>query len=140
MKQTAILLMIITIASKVFGFAREIALSYFYGASNISDVYLISLTIPSVIFGFIGVGISTGYIPLYSKIVNERGSKEGTKYTNNLINILMVLCTFIVVFGLFFTEPLVKLFASGFQGENLVLAVQFTKIGLIGMYFTGLIS
>lgn len=140
MKQTAILLMIITIASKVFGFAREIALSYFYGASNISDAYLISLTIPSVIFGFIGVGISTGYIPLYSKIVNEQGSKEGTKYTNNLINILMVLCTVIVIFGIIFTEPIVKLFASGFEGETLALAIRFTKIGLIGMYFTGLIS
>lgn len=62
MKTTAILLMIITIISKVLGFGREITLSYFYGASNISDAYLISLTIPLVIFSFIGIGISTGYI------------------------------------------------------------------------------
>lgn len=62
MKTIAILLMIITIISKVLGFGREITLSYFYGASNISDAYLISLTIPLVIFSFIGIGISTGYI------------------------------------------------------------------------------
>ena len=46
MKQTAIILMIITVGSKILGFAREIVLSYFYGASNISDAYLISQTIP----------------------------------------------------------------------------------------------
>lgn len=43
-----------------------------------------------------------------------------------------------IIFGLIFTEPLVKLFATGFEGETLALAVQFTKISLFGMYFTGL--
>lgn len=62
MKKTAILLMILTILSKILGFGRDVTLSYFYGASSISDAYLISLTIPLVIFSFIGIGISTGYI------------------------------------------------------------------------------
>ncbi len=57
MKKTAIILMFITIISKLFGFGREIALSYIYGASNISDAYLISITIPSVVFGFVSIGI-----------------------------------------------------------------------------------
>lgn len=140
MKKTAILLMILTIISKVFGFAREIVLSYFYGASNISDAYLISLTIPSVIFGFIGSGISTGYIPMYSKIEGEHGVGEGNRFTNNFINLLIILCTIIVIFGLLYTEEIIRLFASGFQGETLALAVKFTKISLLGMYFTGLIS
>lgn len=63
MKKTAILIMIITIISKIFGLGREITLSYFYEASNISDAYLISMTILMVIFSFIGTGISTGYVP-----------------------------------------------------------------------------
>ena len=140
MKKTAILLMVLTIISKIFGFTREIVLSYFYGASNISDAYLISLTIPSVIFGFIGSGISTGYIPMYSKIQGEYGEGEGNRYTNNVVNLLLILCTVIVAFGLIYTEQIIKLFASGFQGENLALAIRFTKISLFGMYFTGLIS
>jgi len=88
MKKTALLLMLLTIFSKVFGFARDVILSYFYGASNISDAYLISLTIPGVIFSFIGVGISTGYIPMYSKIESSYGEDECNRYTNNLITIL----------------------------------------------------
>jgi len=77
MKKTALLLMIITIFSKIVGFGRELTLSYFYGASNISDAFLISLTIPNVIFSFIGTGISTGYIPLYSKIEQKYGERKG---------------------------------------------------------------
>lgn len=140
MKKTALLLMIITILSKFIGFARDISLSYFYGASSITDAYLISITISSVIFGFIGTGIATGYIPMYSKIESSEGSKEGNRYTNNLINIILFLCTLMLVFGLIFAVPLVKIFASGFEGETLDLAVRFTRIGLAGMYFTGLIA
>ncbi len=140
MKKTALLLMIITVISKIVGFGREITLSYFYGASDISDAFLISLTIPSVIFSFIGTGISTGYIPLYSKIEEKYGEEEGKRYTNNLVNILLVLCTGIIIFGLLFTGPLVKMFASGFGGDTLELAIRFTRISLFGIYFTGLIN
>ncbi|MFX0560697.1 murein biosynthesis integral membrane protein MurJ [Tepidibacillus infernus] len=140
MKRTAILLMLITIVSKIFGFARDITLSYFYGASNISDAYLISLTIPGVIFGFIGAGISTGYIPMYSKIEKQEGEREGNRYTNNLVNILLLIASVIVIIGLLFTDQIVKAFASGFKGDTLAVAVQLTRISLLGIYFTGMIS
>lgn len=139
MKQTALLIMILTIFSKIFGFVRDITLSYFYGASSLSDAYLISLTIPMAIFGFIGTGISTGYIPMYSKIEQEYGEKESNKYTNNLINIVLCICTLVVILVLSFTEPVVKLFASGFEGETLEAAINFTKVSIFGVYFTGLV-
>ena len=123
----------------MFGFGRELILSYFYGASNISDAYLISLTIPTVIFAFIGTGIATGYIPMYSQIEQEYGEKEGERYTNNLVNISITICTVVIIFGLLFTKPLVKIFASGFQGETLALAIRFTRISLLGIYFMGLV-
>jgi putative peptidoglycan lipid II flippase len=139
MKKTALILMIISIFSKLFGFTRDITLSYFYGASSISDAYLISITIPMVIFSFIGKGISTGYIPMYSKIERNNGVESANRYTNNLINILIVICTVISILGFLFTEQIVKAFASGFEGDALILAVKFTKISLLGIYFTGLV-
>lgn len=110
--------MIITVMSKLLGFAREIALSYFYGASTITDAYLISLTIPGVIFAFIGAGIGTGFIPLYSRIVHEQGSYAAKRFTNNLVNVMLAICTVIVVASLFFTRPLVRVFAAGFSREG----------------------
>lgn len=140
MKKTALLLMIITVLSKVIGFVRELILSYFYGASGITDAYLISITIPSIIFGFIGVGIATGYIPMYSKIEQIEGEEKGNHFTNNLVNIVVVLCTVLFVLSIIFTLPLVKLFASGFEGETLELAIKLTRISLVCMYFIGLVA
>nr|WP_203363362.1 murein biosynthesis integral membrane protein MurJ [Bacillus sp. REN10] len=140
MKKIAILLMVITILSKLLGLLRDIVLSYFYGTSAISDAYLIAITISAIVFGFVVSGISTGYIPLFRKIEKEQGLEEGNKFTNNLVNMLLLLSTFIIGFGLLFTEQLVKIFASGFEGETLSLAVTFTRISLISIYFTGLFT
>lgn len=139
MKKTALALMVISILSKFVGFIREITLAYFYGASTVSDAYLIALTIPSVIFAFVGTGVATTYIPLYSSIVQEKGVSRADRFTNNLLNFNFLFCTFIVLIGLIFTVPLVKLFAVGFSGETLKLAVFFTRITLFGIYFSAVI-
>lgn len=136
MKKTIFIIMLLTIFSKFFGFARDIILSFFYGASNISDAFIISLTIPTVLLALIGKGIGTAYIPLFSEIDTKFGDKKSYEFTNNVLNISIFLCTLILVFGMIFTTPLVKLFAAGFDKDTLALSVLFTKIMLIGMYFT----
>lgn len=138
MKKNTIILIILTIVSKLFGFVRELTLSYYYGASGISDAYLISLTIPSVIFSFVGTGLYTGYIPMYNKIQINNGKDEADQYTLNLINVLIIFCTIITILVLIFTEPIVKMFAIGFEGDTLALAVRFSRISIFGIYFTAL--
>lgn len=140
MKKTAFMLMIITLVSKLFGFSRDIVLSYFFGASSVSDAYLISLTVPSVIFGFIGIGIMTAYMPMLSRVIEESGEEDASKFTSNFTNIILFFVTVILVIGIIFTEPIVKAFAFGFSGATLEIAINFTKISLFGMYFTALIS
>lgn len=140
MRKTAIIIMIITLFSKGFGFARDITLSYFYGASGVSDAYLISLTLPEVVFGFIVAGISTGYIPLYSGIDKVSGKKEALKFTNNLINVIIVLCIVFFIASFTFAPQLVNLFASGFDVATFDLAVNLTRIGLTGIVFTATLA
>lgn len=139
MKKTAILLMIIAVFSKTLGFTRDVILSYFYGASNISDAYLISASIPIAIFTFAGISLSTGYIPTYSHINQYYGEEECNRYTNILVNIVIIICTIIVILGFIFTEQIVWLFASGFEGQTLNLAINFTRKSIFGIYFSGLI-
>lgn len=140
MKKTVLLLIILTIVSKFIGFGREIILSYFYGASNVSDAYIIALTIPTVIFAFIGRGISTAFIPMYNKVDKNLGPEEANKFTNNLSNVLLVVSTVVVIFGMIFTEQIVRVFASGFEGSTLILATNFTRVSILGIYFTALIN
>lgn len=127
--------MLLTIIVKGLGFIRDIFLSYLYGASYITDAYIISLTVPAFIFSFISMGIATGYIPIFTRIANEKNENEAINFTNNLINVSMLFCTILIIIGMIFTESIVKIFAVGFEGEALRLAVDFTRIGFITLYF-----
>lgn len=138
MERTAIILIIITIASKMLGFLREMVLAYFYGTSYISDAYMVAMTVPSIVFGFLGAAVSTGYIPIYNKVWKEKGEKGAIRYTNQLVNRLILGCFGIALVWMIFAEPMIKLMAAGFEGEVFQLTVHFSRITIWGIFFTGL--
>lgn len=138
--KAAIGLTLITILSKILGFAREIALSYTYGASSTSDVYLISQSIPTVIFGAIGASLATTFIPIFCEVENEKGKEQSLKFANNIFNIVIILTIVLSIIGYIFVEPIVKIFAMDFTGDKLNLAIEFTKIMIFSVIFIGLNS
>lgn len=136
--KSAFWLMVVTMLSKVLGFGREIILGYFYGTSAYSDVYIVSMNIPLVIFASIGVALGTTFIPLYQEILNNKGEERALKFSNNVMSIVVILSIILGILGFIFAEPLVKLFAMHYTGEKLVLAVKFVRIMIGGVVFIGL--
>lgn len=128
MSSTALILMIITIVSKITGLLREQFTSYFLGTGSLADIYSTASNIPFTIFGFIVAGIGTSFIPIYNKIKKERGVKSADTYTSNLVNILVVISLVIIGLTIIFAPWIVKIFAVGYQGEKLELTIKFTRI------------
>lgn len=131
-------LMLVTIISKILGFVRELVLASSYGTSMYSDAYLIAMNIPTVIFAIIGGTLGTVIIPMYFELDNNLGKNKSLDFINNVFNIVIVICTVLALLGFIFTEQLVKVFAIGFEGESLKVTIDFTRITIIGIVFTGL--
>lgn len=131
-------LMAVTILAKIVGFAREQVLSFAYGASTYTDIYVMAMNIPNVIFAAIGAAISTTFIPIYCEISSNKGEKDAIKFTNNILNIVFILCIIIAFLGLIFTKPLLRVFAFGFRGETLSIAIHFTRILIFSIVFIGI--
>jgi len=70
--------------------------------------------------------------------IGTKGEKAANAFTNKVINIIFVISSVIVLLIFVFTEHTVKLFAYGFDKETMELAVQFTRIISLGIYFIGL--
>lgn len=136
--KAALGLMIATIIAKILGFGREVVLASVYGTSMYSDIYITSMNIPIVIFAAIGSAMATTFIPMYFTVEQDKGTEEALNFTNNIFNIVIILCVLLGIMGLLFTEQLVKIFAIGFEGETLRIAVKFTRILITGIVFTGL--
>lgn len=130
-------LMVVTMIAKILGFGRELVLASSYGTSAYSDAYLAALNIPNVIFSVIGVGLTTTFIPIYYDVFKELGEIEANKFTNNIFNIVTIICIVIAIIGYIFAEQIVKVFAIGFTGNTFQLAVDFTRIFIIGIVFIG---
>jgi len=96
MKRNIALIMIITLLTKFLGFGRQMALTYFYGVSATSDVYLIAQTIPNTIFALVGTGLATTFIPIYNKVRKEKGEGEAHLFTSNVMNITIIITVIII--------------------------------------------
>lgn len=131
-------LMIATLIAKILGFGRELALATAYGASNYSDAFLVALNIPTSLFAIIGTTLTTAFIPLYFSIKKDEGETLALRFTNNILNIVIILSMALSVLGLIFTDELVKLFAYGFEADTFNMAVHYTRIMLFGFVFLGI--
>ena len=103
------------------------------------DAYLISTTIPSVIISFIGVGLSTGFIPAYNRIESDKGTQSANCFMNKLILFLFVIFSFIIAIVFFNTDIVVDIFAKGFNADTKELAVNMTRIAIVSIYFIGIL-
>lgn len=128
-----------TVIGKMLGFFRELILSYYFGATGISDAYLISQTIPGTIFQFVGTGLTTCFVPIYFKILRDKGKEKVDEFANKILSLVLLFSTVVIILVFVDTKFLIKLFASGFEGETLKYAIIFTRIGILGLYFSTLI-
>ncbi len=139
MKKAISNVIIFTLIAKLLGFFRELLLSYYFGATGISDAYLISQTIPGVIFQFVGTGLATSFMPIFFKVLNSEGNEETFKFTNKILTMVFAFSTIVMVSVWMDTPVIIKAFASGFNGETLHYAIWFTRIGILSLYFSSMI-
>lgn len=119
------ILFVMNILCKIIAFFRDIMLSYFYGASKISDSYLIAISIPTVIFTGVVSALLTSYIPVANKINNKDKINE---FNNNLITsftLFGLICSILLYFQ---SNNIVHFFGAGLKEESYLLAVHFTEI------------
>ncbi|MBQ8669972.1 MAG: murein biosynthesis integral membrane protein MurJ, partial [Oscillospiraceae bacterium] len=132
-----IIMMATTVLAKLLGFVREMVLAYRFGAGAVSDAYVICFSIPTVILAGLGTAIMTCYISIYSELEvnNPRRLQQFHNSTTSLILLMSV-----ALVGIFqaFSEPIVKLFAVGFDEATLQFAVSLARIMVISLLFIAL--
>ena len=136
--KSAMMLMIITMISKVIGFLRETVLVSVHGAGVVADSYITALNIPLVVFTIIGVALATTFIPIYFEVEKEEGKDKALGFANNIFNIVIIISILLSILGFIFAEPLTKVFAMDFSGEKLAIATNFTRYMIWGMIFIAL--
>lgn len=146
----AMLLGVLSLASRLVGLIRDRVLSGEFGASDILDVYYAAFKVPDFVFNLLIIGaLSASFIPLFMRALRsaeeksgeaEPGSarKEAWCFTNNVLNILGLSSVLVAVIMAVFTRPLADFIAPGFEGVKGAMVVDFTRIMLIAEVFLGI--
>ncbi len=130
--------LLVLVVSKLTGFARDVVLSYQFGASAISDAYLVSLTIPGSIFAFLAVAVRAIFIPTYTRLKEEYDEEEAEHYTQRLCIVFVLISLLFSVIGWIFARPIVFAYASGFNEETANIAIFLTRLNLITLFMLSL--
>lgn len=126
--QTAVLMAILTLGSKLIGFIREMVMANYFGTSYVVDAYVMAVAIPGIIFTGIFASVATAYMPLLSEKIEKEGTKAANRFTSHIINLLFLISIISALLGLFFSDQIVTIFASGFTGETAELTSFFIKV------------
>lgn len=137
MKKMTIIVMIVTVIAKLFGFFRDKAITNLFGAGAVSDAFTFAYSLPSMLFTVVTATLVTGFIPMYARVRREN-KERANDFVNNVFNLLNITAFILGVLLLLVPELLVKVAAPGFEKapetfSQAVLFVRIMSFSIVGM-------
>ena len=131
--KAAWLIALVTIASKLIGFVRDMVVANFYGATLVSDAYFYALQIPSlaiIILGGVGGPFHSAAVAVFSKLVgaDDKPEEDVNKLYNTFLTLTFLFFTFLAIAGFFFADKIMGLIISAGSPELINLATVHFKI------------
>lgn len=129
MFKSGILVMLITLVSRVLGLARSIVVAYYFGASAGTDAFFSAFKISNFFRQLLGEGaLGTSFIPMYNEKVGKEGEEEGKKFIFSILNIVFIFSVIISIGMIIFSDEIIKIIVSGFSLETKEIASGLLKI------------
>src|SRR5687768_9494711 len=122
-----------TIASRVLGLVRDQVLAFYFGAGDANDAFRIANRIPNLVRDLFAEGaMSAAFVPTFTRQLALHGRERAWQLASSVINALLLVTVVIVIAGIIFADPLVRLYASDFAEVpgKLELTIYLTRIVL----------
>ena len=126
-KSTLKVILILAVA-KLFGFLRQSALSYFYGAGFLSDIFITTSNIPDQLINLVTGALTFVFIPQYTKIRNNKDLESADRFTSQVLRLVAIISLIIIVVIQLFPGLIIRIFAAGFSDEQLAVSVSFLRV------------
>jgi len=134
MFRSGLLVMIITMVSRVLGLVRATIIAYYFGASGATDAYFSAFKISNFFRQLLGEGaLGSSFIPLYNEKIETEGEEKGKEFIYSILNLIFIFSTLITLLMIIFSQDIINLIVNGFPTETKILASQLLKI--MSVYF-----
>jgi putative peptidoglycan lipid II flippase len=116
--------------SRVLGLVRDMVVSYYFGASWVTDAYKAAFRLPDLFYYLIAGGaLSSAFIPVFTEYLEKGEDGEAWRVFSIFGTLIFSALSVVVVLGEILTVPLIHWFvAPGFDGNQLQLTASLTRI------------
>ena len=129
--RSASLMSLATFASRLLGLVREQVFAFLFGAGMATDAFNVAFRIPNLLRDLFAEGaMSAAFVPTFTETLAKRGLAQAWRLANLVVNALLLIVSAVVIAGIFWSDAIVGLYASGFSAVpgKLVLTLQLTRI------------
>jgi putative peptidoglycan lipid II flippase len=125
---STIAVMLGTLASMVFGFAREVVNAQYFGERWELDAFLVAAIIPTLVFGVFNGSLVTALVPIFSGYFANDEQEEAWRLSSTVINVLLVLLSACALVGWFAAPLIVRVVAAGFPPNEADVTTHMTRV------------
>ncbi len=106
------------LGSRLTGLARERFIVHYFGIETVvADALRAAIRIPNLLGNLFGEGVlSASFVTVYSKLRAMEQDEEAEHVAAAVFGILSIVCSVLVLLGIFFTPVLIDLIVAGFTG------------------------
>ncbi len=129
-----------TFCSRILGLVREQLMALYFGASGLTDAFLVAYRIPNLLRDLLAEGaFSSAFVPTFTE-ARQESAQEGRRLLWELFVLLGSLTAVLSVLIFAFAPQLIALFAPSFvaDAEKFELTVTLTRIMCPFLFFISL--
>ena len=138
--KTVSFMMIATLLSKIAGLLRDVFIAGRYGTESMqAAAYSYASSLPVQLFDFtLGAAVLATFIPIFNGYLEKGQTKRATEFSNNFINIMVLISTAISVVCMLFSKYIASFIAPDLDVQTKQLLQQLIIIVLPTTVFTTL--
>ncbi len=136
---TAILMVFVTLFSKLLGMLRDILLAQNFGTATEAIAYEAASRLPITLFDFaLGGVVTAAFIPIFNELAVKNGREKAFAFANKYFNLILTVTVAISVCGILFSGQLVSFLAPDIAPEAKELATSLSRVMFPMIIFTGI--
>ena len=132
-----------TMASRIFGFIRDMVVAAFFGAGLATDAFFVAFRIPNLLRRLLGEGsLTVSFVPVFTEYLKKRSTEEALELADVAFTILSVILVVVSIAGILLSPLVVAIMAPGFVKTPLQfdLAVFLTRLMFPYIFFISLVA
>ncbi len=111
-----------TVAAKVFGLFKELALAYRFGIGDALDAFLLASLLPMFLVNVVASPLSAAFLPLYLEVKERAGNAEGERLLAAITVRTAYWAAAVTLVGGMLLPILLPHFATGFSPAKIALS------------------